>query len=309
MRLQQLRIALAAGAALAVAACGGGGGVDSTPYVENPVTPPNCTDPCLELVKVLPAVNQSTGFATAGVAYDPNTGDQTNAGFAVSYDASSGEYVVDIPSAGARTLYENTASTPNATYIYGSLGNGTYREADVLVLRPDNPELELTYSSLIGYGAFDYGYPLGSSPFGWLAFGVPTAEGAVPVTGSASYTALARGSDVDRNGMISGIASLLFSFGSGDLSGHLDLDYSPFGGMGEAYSLGRFEFSNTVYSSGSTTYSGELTQAGLANGSFSGQFTGPAAEELIGQWSAPFVDPISNATSTMIGAWVGRRDP
>jgi hypothetical protein len=64
---------------------------------------------------------------------------------------------------------------------------------------------------------------------------------------------------------------------------------------------------NTVYGSGSTTFSGQLANAGFAqNGTFDGQFTGPIAQELMARWSAPFIDPATSQQSTMFGVWVGR---
>ena len=91
-----------------------------------------------------------------------------------------------------------------------------------------------------------------------------------------------------------------FNFGAGTLSGHLDpiLD----GG-----SLGRYDFLNTVYGSGSTIFSGQLSKAGIAQfGTFDGQFTGPNAEELMARWSAPYIDPVTSQQSTMFGVWVGK---
>jgi len=43
-------------------------------------------------------------------------------------------------------------------------------------------------------------------------------------------------------------------------------------------------------------------------GAFNGQFTGPAAQELMARWTAPTLDPNSNTTQQMFGVWVGKKD-
>ena len=127
-------------------------------------------------------------------------------------------------------------------------------------------------------------------------------------TGSATFTALVRGSDVDKQGMIQGTASLLFDFSAGKLSGHMDPVYMSYSGMGETEPLGRYDFANTIYARGSTSFSGQLSNSSFSqSGTFNGQFTGPAAQELMSTWSAPFHNPISNTDSQMFGVLVGKR--
>src|SRR5260221_13126548 len=148
---------------------------------------------------------------------------------------------------------------------------------------------------------------MGGGSYGWMAFGTPTQSGAVPTTGSASYTALVRGSSIDSSLAIQGSAALQFNFGAGTLAGHFDpviYDLLAFGGGG--YSLGRYDFTNTIYSTGRTRVSGELSATGVAGtGSFNGQFIGPGAQELMSSWTAPFNNPASGPTSQMFGVLVG----
>ncbi len=100
---------------------------------------------------------------------------------------------------------------------------------------------------------------------------------------------------MDSNGLIEGTASLLFNFGAGQLSGHFDPVYFYLGGMGKSSPLGQYGFVNTVYSAGSTTFSGQLSNPSVTGvGSFDGMFTGPNAQELMSSWSAPYHDPITN---------------
>ncbi len=212
---------------------------------------------------------------------------------------------MDFPSLRPGTFKQYDSNTPSATYWGGQLFDATGQRisGDVEVLKPTNPELKLTYTTLVGYNYLDNA----SRPFGWAAFGTATAAGSVPISGSATYGALIRGSSIDGNGLIQGTASLAFDYGAGKLSGHFDPVYFSLGGIGETYKLARYDFTSTVYSSGSTTFSGQLSTGSGPTGSFSGQFTGPAAQELMATWSAPFRDPLKNIDSTMFGVLAGAK--
>jgi len=153
-------------------------------------------------------------------------------------------------------------------------------------------DLQLTYTTF----AFGNG--------SWMAFGIPTAAAAVPVTGTASYSAKLAG---DAKGyVVAGTGSFSFDFSAGKLSGHLDpLLYD---GWGTEFTAGKFDFVNTVYSKGSTAFSGQLSNSFFATrGSFDGRFTGPAAEELMGRWQAPFTDPYTLDEGKMFGIFVGKK--
>ena len=43
-----------------------------------------------------------------------------------------------------------------------------------------------------------------------------------------------------------------------------------------------------------------------ANQRFNGMFTGPAAQELMSSWIAPYT--LNGQTSTMFGVWVGKKN-
>jgi hypothetical protein len=140
------------------------------------------------------------------------------------------------------------------------------------------------------------------------AYGVPTALGSVPTTGSASYTAELDG----RAGgyWVYGSASLQFDFGGGKLTGHMDpLLNGPMG----VPELPRYNFTQTVYSTGSTSFSGSFDVAGPTPSSFSGRFTGPAAQELMATFRAPFQDypnvtePPTPNWGLMEGVMIGKR--
>jgi hypothetical protein len=148
---------------------------------------------------------------------------------------------------------------------------------------------------------------------GYVAFGSATPAGAVPVTGSASYAGLVEGvtdvvEDMGEWGKVAvgatGTVGLSFDFGAGKLDGSMSLrTASSF----QPVDLGTFAFKDTVFSVGSTTYSGKFATAAAGNNFFLGRFTGPNAEETIGAWALPFLYSGDNQTHHANGAWIAKR--
>jgi hypothetical protein len=104
-----------------------------------------------------------------------------------------------------------------------------------------------------------------------------------------------------------GSISFLFDFGKGSLAGEMKPELE---GGWDAIPLGTYTFRDTVFSVGSTSFSGAFKVPGSdAPSFFSGNFTGPNAVELMGSWKAPFVDPVSNTSGTMAGVFLGKTGP
>jgi hypothetical protein len=145
------------------------------------------------------------------------------------------------------------------------------------------------------------------SALGEFVYGVATPASSVPITGMASYTADLSGSGGAYT--LGGSAKLEFDFARGALSGSLTLEGNDPAGWGP-YTLGKYDFTRTVYSTGSPSFSGDLSSASTngLGGSFSGIFTGPAAQELMGKWQLQFRDfyePSQTVTGT--GVMAGRQ--
>jgi hypothetical protein len=139
----------------------------------------------------------------------------------------------------------------------------------------------------------------------YLAYGVATPTGSVPVTGSATYGATLDGIATAVSGSYSiyGNASLQFDFGAGKLSGAMDPQLNgPF----DTPTVPRYTFTQTVFSSGSTTFSGSFDIRGPTPSSFRGQFTGPSAQELMASFTAPFQD-FDKSWGVMNGVMIGKR--
>ena len=88
-----------------------------------------------------------------------------------------------------------------------------------------------------------------------------------------------------------------------ELSGSI----SPVLYLGDVYNLPSLQFINTVYSAGSTTFSGKFDSALSGANSFSGLFTGPAAQELLGSLAFPYTSPVDSKNYQAAGAFVAKR--
>jgi hypothetical protein len=246
----------------------------------------------------LPAVTSSTQFATLG--YGGSFAGTTAAsligsGFSVSYDAAASNYVMDVP-----------ASEPGVFQSPDSGGNSFVGK----LTDPSNPG----QSQPITFGASRSGFQYTAWAFyqkqissentaaGWMTFGVPTPPSAIPVAGTATYTAEAHGYG---GTYIDGKATLQFNFGAGTLAGSLDIwdaEWDP-----GVFPYGHFDFVKTTVGSGQGLgqFSGELVDSSTSqHGSFNGLFTGPNAQELMARWTASY----PQSDRIMYGVWVGKKN-
>lgn len=317
--------ATVAAAILALSACGGGGGggvatvstlTPPTSPAPSPSTPTPPTNPPVTIF----AAPMPGQYASVGVSTNDDLSKSTSARLkSISFaDAdqphirytSSGFYEIELPrSAWDRLTHYKGLVNPEA-------GNNYFQPASA----PQN------YGYLVISNARDSGYKyseMGSwgdlnlsleGRFGALAFGVPTGSGAVPTIGTATYNGIVSGTtdvleyDNLYGGTFStgagGTVSLSFDFGAATLAGKMDLSIN--GGM-NPISVGSYRFVNTIFGAGSTTYSGKFETSLSGSNSFQGRFTGPNAEETIGAWAVPFVNPATGQQHTAIGAWIAKR--
>jgi hypothetical protein len=186
--------------------------------------------------------------------------------------------------------YEGTAAR------ISPIGGATYAEAGKLVAG-DGSTLN-TVQALTGYSYTRLGYA--GISYGGFAFGVATPAGAVPTVGTASYDAELTGHA--GNWQLYGTALFQFDFGAGTLSGYMDPETN---GPMESPDLPRYTFTQTVFSPGSTTFSGAFDFDGPTPSSFEGRFTGPHAEELMASFTAPFLDWDESENPTVWGVMDG----
>ena len=253
---------------------------------------------------ILPAVTSSTQFATLGyqgLFSGKNTAASLiDSGFSVSFDAAAKYYVMDVP-VSQPGVFESPDSGGNS--FLGKLTDlSSPGQSQPLVLNVGR-STSGSNSTTFDYTAWaTYQQQISSEEWnaGYMAFGVPTPQSGVPVTGSATYTAEALGYG---GGYIDGKATLQFDFGAGSLTGTLDLwdaEWDP-----GVFPRGHFDLTHTVVGSGVTAgqFSGELS-GDMQHGSFNGLLTGPNAQELMARWNATY----PNSDNIMYGILVGKKN-
>jgi hypothetical protein len=267
---------------LLLTACGGGGGsgIGSTPAF--PIAPPPTPTPPSASAPF--DVKADTQFPTVGTQVD------------IRWNSSAQAYEIRFPDKDWERL----------SFYMSSAGEEHYPQSSQYGIRIKTPHQYTKLASI-----FDNAFGM---PMGRFAFGLPTAAGDVPTTGSATYGAEVWG-DANSPSLggggsyeVTGTAKLGFDFAAGTLTGHMDAILT---GTTGTFALPRYEFVQTVFSVGSTSFSGSFIVPGSTAGSaFSGQFNGPQAAELMANWNAPFADPAVPSGSmwgTMSGIWIGKK--
>jgi len=265
----------------------------------------------------------SAPFAVLGIGYTSTTdasGQNTKVtsgptpqNIQFSYDGASNSYSISLPSFQPGKLTnpgysgsEGQIATSSTSQVTLGTSN-TLQQANVFLFTPGSHFSPYTYTSFGQWGGSTGQTADGGIDHisGQFVYGIPTLSAGMPTTGSAAYSASIRGSTND-GFYIGGAATFQFDFAAGTLSGHFDPSIYDWD---QPVPIGRYDFGNTIYASGSTTFSGDLVRSGVGTGSFQGQFTGPKAEELMARWSAPLSNPLAGGqASTMYGVLIGKKN-
>ena len=307
-------------AALALAGCDGGVSTQ-TSFIPPPTTTPAPTPApapagaSAVTIFPQPVVGQ---FASAGVWTNLYSATSSETGRFNSIDKNASEPIIRYNAGG---FYE--VALPDEDF--GAL----IHDPKILNPAPDDPFL-LLFRACCGTRAFtldnskagysysamatwrrndlDFGYTIDS---GVVAFGSFTAGGSIPLSGNASYEGVVAGlTDAKTFDALSnswlllpagGTVELNFDFGKGALAGQLDLSVA--GGM-NPIPVGTYKFAQTVFSPGSTGYSGTFATTLTGTNFFDGLFTGPNAQETIGRWAVPF--QLDGGTHQALGAWMAK---
>lgn len=293
-------IALAA----SLAGCGGGGGrVNSTP-----VPPPPSQPVASAEVDIFQAPASQEFAAVSGGPGE----------LRIRYDAAKKQYQVMAPGRDWDVLADDPLSSPgpgfpNQSFVFASASgpNMSYFATRVSYGYAD-PAIQYHYSNLAAWGLRTAGPGNGTWTRGYTAFGMATPPGGVPVTGSGNYEGRIEGQstidvqwdDVTFPATVGGSVALRFDFGRGTLEGEI----KPHIHGDTLIELGTIAFTDTAYSTGSRTFSGRFATSASGSNSFSGLFTGPDAQELIGRWTLPFAYPADGSVQSASGAWIAKRN-
>lgn len=340
VRLSLHSAAFVAALTMMTSACGGsgGGGVASappplpslsttpTPPPSPPAPPPTPFKPVAATIFSEPLYNADLAVAGKGWQHDyvPNTGDALNLrdadGLSITYDQSTSSYRITVPVSGAGTIMRTEEYT---TYPFSfptglpgfhadpsSKNPTTYCCNALSIMAADQPQSRYSYVSLVDfYAPASAGTNLDTIAYGTFAVGQPSRPGEVPITGSATYSGNLFGHFAGDAGAtwLEGRAGFDFDFARGLLSGGLTVGMRCL--MGCAYDEVSYQFAQTNFAHGSTTFSGQLTTPGAPSaGTFSGLFAGPGAMELMSQFRMPFFNPEYQRWMDTGGAIAARRD-
>jgi hypothetical protein len=285
-------------AAFALASCGGSGGtVNSGPLPVTPTptptqAPTGAATPGPAGFYPLPSDAPMAAFGGGVVQRDTGTAASfTTASYdqsqlRIDFDPATQDYSITIPNYATGRTVENTEdATPSQFHRYFDLVMTDDRVGFLTVTR--KAELNLTYTTIAWFGGHRLaadGTALNDQIF--IATGIPTASGDVPLSGTASYSALAKGwatagTDIEGN------FQLTFDFATSGVTGRLALYAND--GTGGYGPVGTYPVVQGSHDRGATSFAGsfDVGSIGPGAGSFEGIFMGPGAAEIGGRWRAP----------------------
>ena len=311
------RTASTVGLTLALCACGGGDS-GSVAYIPPPPPPP-APDPNPSPPPFPEGAIGLTGgpFSTYSASFD-GSGNLIAAAdaFHISYSADDNVYTVSGPgleqghlvdtTIGSGSWMTGSSTWQSISYTSSNVtqGDATTEQVGFVALDWANApysESTLAYTSFGSWAGAD-------GKGGYFVYGVPTATGDVPVTGTADYSGEIRGL-TSGDGELWGSIGLEFDFGGGTLSGSMAPMVSDVTGW-DGVGLGTYTFHDTVYSRDGTSFSGAFMVPGSdADSSFQGNFNGPGGVEVMGNFSAPYQSPNTQQWGTMTGVFGARQKP
>lgn len=269
-----------------------------SPPPSPPPQPPVPAGP-IGLQSNAPFATQAAYLDVSGFSTGPNAVE-------FSYSSSDNSYTITVPHHSPGRLL-----TTGGTGSYNDKGwinlQGTANSVQSQpVSAPVTVALDWPGSSKLTYTSVGHWFEGGAftGDRGYFAYGIPTAAADMPVSGAATYSGAVRGM-TDDDTFVDGTVGLAFDFGSGTLSGAMNPVLHPW----DPVPLDTYTFRETVYASGSTSFSGAFIVPGSsAPSSFSGNFTGPNAAEFMASWRAPYAYPNGGSSGTMVGVWTGKKN-
>ncbi|MES1997917.1 MAG: transferrin-binding protein-like solute binding protein [Pseudomonadota bacterium] len=302
---------------LALAGCaGGGGGGSSTPaaLVVVPISPASVTSPAVSISATYSAASGLTSVATTdqnasldttGTVGRGTTGNVSSATLTSTNATAAGGSSLTLSSNPANTANSFTVSNAGNT---ASISGATSTFANVAAAIAGTASFT-NYSYLTFGGWGDCGANCGlageTGVIGYYVSGSETPSGAIPTSGSATYTGLLQGIYYSGSTLLGTIAdvTLTADFTNRNLafSTNNSITYVRGGTVGSTQaSRSDLNMTGTLsYLSGSNTFTGAVTDA-THTGTATGSFYGPVAQEVGGVFS------VSGGGSSHTGSFVAK---
>ncbi len=250
------------------------------------------------------AERNGTGFLSEGVSED----------VAVTYSPSTASYQMAFPFLAANTMYR-TSDVRYDDQVGGTRYDGTLAASsgaatnhfEISVIRPGPVNAPYEYvawlpwftSADIGGGRIRY-----SSGVAGVAQFTPNAQ--VPRTGTRRYVGRLLASLSESGDYVVGRVELDIDFAAGTAVGTLFTKHVCF--MGCDYPEVAYRLAEISYTTGGPRLDGKLSYAGLpAEGSISGGFAGPDAQELMLSFRASYLNPDTKKTISVSGVGLAQR--
>jgi hypothetical protein len=326
MKIRSLMICVASsGLNMVLAGCGGGGGGGVASIPAPPVTtltptptptPSPTPTPQQPPIPAGPIGLVSTAPFKTYSAYANALGLQpmSSPAIQIAYSTADNRYTITLPDyqpgqlvtlGGSGSVSGGAWTHLDSTYNAVTLGTSDTRQTvSVTLAWPGSSPYR--YTSIGSWNGQDAG-----GATGVFVYGIPTATGDVPLTGSASYSGQVSGVSNLGGTPVYGSVLLNFDFAAGALSGVMKPAIAP---VWDEIALGDYTFRDTVFARGSTSFSGGFNVPGSSGtvgatlpSAFQGNFTGPQAAELMANWTAPMQDPASGGWTMMSGVWIAKK--
>ena len=236
-------------------------------------------------------------------------------GVTISYDSGTGTYSVRDMADGFAASNVRRSGQSGIYDVYSKQSRGIVDE--IKIYNAAHAGLSAVRLTYVNFGMWTHRDSNSATTRQYaLVYGFPTAEGAIPRSGSASYRTMVNGSStlIGTNGGtrdIGGTASFDVDFASATVNTQMNLAYVVDDAQ---YPIGTFSGSSGIYGN---QFWGPLTSDAsyFDGGSFAGGFYGPAAEEMgysfaIHRYNS---DPYSGAAlnyldEAIVGTVVGARN-
>ena len=264
---------------------GGGGGSSVSPSVFSSwssVSPPSTV--------TIGGISEDASYTAPAPSYAVTSvtdyGFSTSSSTTIKYRADGTIERVDIKTPnGTITWDENAGDIIDDTDIVVAFSNPT--ESNVgLAANAIDPLLGWEYQT---FGIWETGRGLGSGTIGAITVGAPTSGSAIPTTGDVTFLGLSTGVYIDPTGINDYLTVSEVRADVDFLNRNVDLTttgtqkiHTSTASVTDAFNL---NMSGTLsYAAGSNSFSGDVSTADM-NGTSTGQFYGPNAQEIGGVFS------------------------
>lgn len=306
-----------------LSACGGGGTTGSvsstptpnatpaatpTPTSSGSTTGGNASLTSLQVSESFAGIGTVNRFtANTGTGATSNRQSMSTGPVQVRYDASSGAYTISNGTLPDVVFSASDRSSSDSTAVITAYAKSSGTKTDHLALfnpGAGNTQLALTYASYGGWQSTNTAGTSADIGTTFFVYGVKTAPGDLPGSGTASYRTTLDGVFAGNGGLytLSGTSAILADFAAGTI----DFSMSPKGrniADGSVKDFGDLLGSGTI-GSGTSAFTGtsDLPSVNGYSATLSGQFFGPQAAEV----GAAF--QLTGADGQGSGAIVGKKN-